>query len=65
MMRSPVSLSRLRFTQGQEQVVYTRKGGQDTVEPGADERVDAEDFVARVLVQIPDPRRRVISKSCV
>jgi hypothetical protein len=60
MMRSPVSLSRLRFTPGGKQVVYTRKGGQDTAEPGEDERVDAEDFVARVLVQIPDPRRHLV-----
>jgi len=34
MMRSPVSLSRLRFTSGAEQVVYTRKGGHDAGEPG-------------------------------
>ena len=44
MMRSPVSLSRLRFTPGAEQVVYTRKGGHDASEPGEDETVDAEDF---------------------
>jgi hypothetical protein len=60
MMRSPVSLSRLRFTPGAEQVVYTRKGGHDASEPGEDETVDAEEFVARVLVQIPDPRRHVV-----
>ena len=60
MMRSPVSLSRLRFTPGGKQVVYTRKGGHDTRAPGEDERVDAEDFVARVLVQIPDPRRHLV-----
>jgi hypothetical protein len=60
MMRSPVSLSRLRFTPGAEQVVHTRKGGHDASEPGEDERVDADEFVARVLVQIPDPRRHVV-----
>jgi hypothetical protein len=60
MMRSPVSLSRLRFTRGAKEVVYTRKGGHDASEPGEDERVDAEDFVARVLVQIPDPRRHLV-----
>ena len=59
MMRSPVSLSRLRFTTGAKEVVYTRKGGHDA-EPGEEERVDAEDFVARVLVQIPDPRRHLV-----
>jgi hypothetical protein len=60
MMRSPVSLTRLRFTPGATQVVYARKGGHDASEPGEDERVDAEESVARVLVQIPDPRRHVV-----
>ena len=61
MMRSPVSLSRLRFTRGAKEVVYTRKGGHDASEPGEDETVDADEFVARVLVQIPDPRRQGVS----
>ena len=39
---------------------YTRKGGHDASEPGEDDRVDAEDFVARILVQIPEPRRHVV-----
>ena len=60
MMRSPVSLTRLRFTQGAKEVVYTRKGGHDASEPGEDERVDADEFVARVLVQIPDPRHHLV-----
>ena len=41
-------------------MVYTRKGGHDASEPGEDERVDADEFVARVLVQIPDPRRHLV-----
>jgi Putative transposase len=57
MMRAPVSLSRLRFTPGSHEVVYARKGGHDEPELTEDERIDAMDFVARVLVQIPDPRR--------
>jgi len=60
MMRSPVSLSRLRFTPGGKEVLYARKGGHDAAEPGEGERIDAEDFIARVLVQIPDPRRHVV-----
>ena len=60
MMRSPVSLTRLRFTPGSREVVYARKGGHDARERAQDERVDAEEFVARVLVQIPDPRRHVV-----
>jgi hypothetical protein len=45
--------------------VYTRKGGHDTAEPADDERIDAEEFIARVLVQIPDPRRHLLARgSC-
>ncbi len=60
MMRSPVSLRRLSFTPGSPEVVYTRKGGHDAPEPDEDEKIDAEEFVARVLVQIPDPRRHLV-----
>jgi hypothetical protein len=60
MMRSPVSLSRLRLTPGGKQVAYTRKGGHDPAEPEEAERIDADEFVARVLVQIPDPRRHLV-----
>jgi hypothetical protein len=60
MMRSPVSLSRLRFSPGAKEVVYTRKGGHDPAEPEEGERIDADEFVARVLVQIPDPRRHLV-----
>ena len=42
------------------EVVYARKSGHCASEPAEDERVDAEDFVARVLVQIPDPRRHQV-----
>jgi hypothetical protein len=60
MSRSPVSLKRLRFAPGSKEVVYTRKGGHDTSDPAEDEKIDAEEFVARVLVQIPDPRRHLV-----
>jgi hypothetical protein len=60
MMRSPVSLRRLRFTRGSPEVVYSRKSGHDAPEAPGGERIDAEEFVARVLVQIPDPRRHVV-----
>jgi hypothetical protein len=42
------------------EVVYTRKGRHDAAEPTNDEKIDAEEFVARVLVQIPDPRRHLL-----
>ena len=56
MMRSPVSLARLRFTPGSPEVVYARKRGHDQFEQTEDERIDAMEFVARVLVQIPVPK---------
>ena len=59
-MRSPVSLSRLHFTPGAKEVVYARKGEHDARGPTEDERIDAEEFVARVLVQIPDPKRHLV-----
>ncbi len=60
MMRPPVSLSRLSFTPGSHEVVYVPKRGHDVVEPTEGEKIDAMEFVARVLVQIPDPRRHLV-----
>ena len=60
MMRPPVSLSRLSFTPGSHEVVYVPKRGHDDIEPTQGERIDAMEFVARVLVQIPDPRRHLV-----
>jgi hypothetical protein len=60
MMRPPVSLARLHFTHGSHEVVYVPKPGHDDIEPTQGEKIDAMEFVARVLVQIPDPRRHVV-----
>ena len=51
---------RLCFTPGSKEVVYERRKGHDAEELAEDERIDAEEFVARVLVQIPDPRRHLV-----
>jgi hypothetical protein len=59
-MRPPVSLARLQFTPGTHEVVYAPKAGHDRSEPEEAERIDAMEFVARVLVQIPDPRRHLV-----
>jgi hypothetical protein len=59
-MRPAVSLSRLHFTPGSHEVVYLPKGGHDGPEPTESERIDAMEFVARVLVPIPDPRRHLV-----
>jgi hypothetical protein len=53
MMCSPVSLTRLRFTPGAKEVVYARKGGHDATEPGDEERIGADEFVA--LLRHPSP----------
>jgi hypothetical protein len=60
MMRPPVSLSRLHFTPGSHEVVYVPKAGHDDIEATEGEKIDAMEFVARVLVQIPDPRRHLV-----
>ena len=60
MMRPPVSLSRLHFTSGSHEVVYLPKAGHDDIEPTEGERIDAMESVARVRVQIPDPRRHLV-----
>jgi Putative transposase len=59
-MRSPISLARLRFTPGTPEVLYRRKGGHDAGEEAEGERIPATEFVARVLVQIPDPKRHLV-----
>jgi len=42
------------------EVVYVPKVGHDDLEPTESERIDAMEFVARVLAQIPDPRRHLV-----
>jgi hypothetical protein len=44
MMRSPVSLSRLRLTPGSHEVLYARKRRHDQLEPTESERIDAMEF---------------------
>jgi hypothetical protein len=58
MMRSPVSLTRLRFTPGAKEVVYARKGGHDGSKLG-EEECGAE---MRVVGFITEPRliRRIL-----
>jgi hypothetical protein len=60
MMRPAVSLVRLHFTPGSKEVLYVPKAGHDGSEPAEGERIDAMEFVARVLVQIPAPKRHLV-----
>ncbi len=57
LMRSPLSLTRMQFAPDPGEVIYARKNGHDRAEGQGEERVDAMEFIARVLVQIPEPRR--------
>jgi hypothetical protein len=41
-----------------QEVVHTLKGGHHAAETAGDERIDAEESVARVPVQIPERQRR-------
>jgi len=45
---------------GLHEIVYVPKAGHDDIEPTEGERIDAMEFVARVLVQIPDTRRHLV-----
>ena len=57
-LRPPVSLERMAWEEGSDQVVYTRKTSNG--QPGASERLDALDFLARSIAYIPEPRRQTI-----
>lgn len=42
------------------EVVYTREEGHDTPEAAGDEKIEPEESVVRVLVQISAPRRHLV-----
>ncbi len=48
----------MRYPDGDDQVVYRRKGTEGRV--GGEERIDALDFLARVLAHIPPPRIHLV-----
>ena len=56
-LRSPVSLTRLRWEPGSVTATYLPRTGQDNEQA---ETLDALDFVARVLAHVPDPRRHLV-----
>ena len=62
MLRAPVSLSRMRWTPGDKEVFYAANGSHDDPEDPSVEgqRIDTLEFVARVIAQIPQPRKRLI-----
>ena len=60
MMRPPVSLARLRLLPGSDHVLHFPKTGGDDPGSSKPERIDAMDYVARVLAQIPPPRKHLV-----
>ncbi|MCD4747788.1 MAG: transposase [Thermoanaerobaculales bacterium] len=54
----PLSLERLRYSEGEDEVVYRRKGSNSRA--GGEERIDALDFLARVIAHIPPPRIHLV-----
>ena len=54
MLRPPLSLARMEYTEGADEVVYARKTSNG--QPGATERFDALDFLARVISHIQEPK---------
>jgi hypothetical protein len=60
MMRPPVSLARLKLLPGSDQVLHFPKGSGDDPGSVTPERIDAMEYVARVLAQIPPPRKHLV-----
>ncbi len=60
-MRPPISQERMRWD-GEGEVRYRRKGGHDTaaLQRGEEESFDPREFLARVLMHIPEPRRHLV-----
>jgi len=58
LLRPPLSLERMTYSEGDEQVVYRRKGKDGR--PGGEERFDALDFLARVIARIPPPKVHLV-----
>lgn len=62
MLRSPVSLSRMQWSPGSPHVLYAPKNSHDDPRelfPRL-EKIDALEFLARVITQIPEPRRHLL-----
>ena len=61
-MRPPISLERIRWS-GDDEVLYRPKGGHDgrARQPGDPaEAFDPAEFLARVIMHVPEPRRHLV-----
>jgi len=60
-MRAPVALERLHYDDAAGVMeIRSRPGSNDEPDGQPRERVDADELVARVIAQVPDPRRHLI-----
>jgi hypothetical protein len=57
MLRSPLSLQRLHYSPETQQLIYQAKQGHDRE---ATQIIDPMDFIARVLMQVPEPNKHSI-----
>ena len=57
LMRAPVNLSRLRFHPESKLLLYEPKAGHEVDD---EELLDPLEFVARVLIHIPEPRKHLV-----
>ena len=57
-LKPPLSLARMKYADGADEVVYERKPSNGR--PGPEERFDPLDFLARVISHIPEPRSHLI-----
>jgi Putative transposase/Transposase zinc-binding domain len=57
LMRSPVNLSRLRYHPDSQLVLYEPKAGHEADEEA---RLDPLEFLARVLIHIPEPQKHLV-----
>jgi len=57
-LRPPVSLDRMRWDGGAEDVAYTLKPKNG--EPRGQEHLDPLDFLARVIAHVPEPRLHLV-----
>jgi len=59
LLRCPVSLSRIHWTPGSQTLFYESKGSHDEplLSHPKGESLDIFEFIARVLTQIPEPRK--------
>ena len=62
MLRSPVSLSRMQWSPGSPHVLYAPKNSHDDPRELLPrlEKIDALEFLSRVITQIPEPRRHLL-----